>query len=180
MVLVDFPTCPSSSVNANATIRTYKFWTTLKNFFTQRCYRYPVVYTDGLISYVVSDGKNRTPWGIAIGEYIIALDAPTEEMTIQEARDYCKNIVFAGRKATLPSIETMRYLVRESAKFNKMLKTLGGSPLQFSDYLSSTTEKDGQFSLMSINFSEGRCTMQTHYSTDNKVCIRPAINLCGL
>lgn len=180
MVQVDYPAKTSYFLNEDAIIRTYKFWAALKCCFTRPCYNYPVVYTDGLISQVVSDGQERTPWGIALGDYIVALDAPKEEMSIQDARRYCENIVFARRKAVIPHLEIMRYILKDAGKISKMLETLGGTPLQYSDYLTSTNESTRIFSPISVDFSRGRCAMHTHYSKEDKVCFRPAIDISNL
>ncbi len=180
MVTVDYPAHPSYFLGEDAIIRTYKFWATLKCFFTRRCYYYPVVYTDGLISYVVEDGKERTPWGIALGDYIIALNAPEEEMTIRDAKRYCETVVFARRKAVVPSLEVMRYIVRNAGTISKMLTTHGGTPLHHSNYLTEDSENAYKLSLYSVDFRRGRCAIQANYCLENKISIRPAIEISSL
>ncbi|MCM1324642.1 MAG: hypothetical protein NC218_11015 [Acetobacter sp.] len=180
MVQVAFPASPSSMTGENAIIRTYKFWETIKCFFTKRCYNYPVVYTDGLISYVVSDGKNRTPWGIAIGDYILALKAPEEPLTKEEANRYNKNVLFAGYEAENLDIEVLRYIFKNAGIFNRLLKKLGGTPLKNYDYLSSNLvgrEKNG---MMSLDYTKGRCHVESHFNNNGRFGIRPAINIANL
>ncbi len=180
MVQVDYPAKASYFLNENAIIRTYKFWATIKCFFTRRCYFYPVVYTDGLLSYVVADGEGRTPWGIALGDYIVAINAPEEEMSICDAHRLCNKIVFAGRKAGAPSMEIMRYIIKNAGSISDMFVTLGGTPLHNSIYITDTNETSKKFSPMSIDFRKNRCSLQTHYTPDDKIFIRPAVDISSL
>ncbi len=178
MLTVNYPALPSYFHGNDAILRTYGFWTTLKCFFTRPCYAYPVVYTDGLLSQVVSDGKDRTPWGIAIGDYVIAIHAPKEEMSLSEIRQHNKTIVFADHRAGFLDIETLRYVRRNIKIFNKMLKTLGGAPFQYGLYVSNSYSGSRP---IGIDFASGHNALYyIDENEDTNIICRPAIDISDL
>jgi len=178
MLTVDYPALPSYFHGKDAIVRTYSFWTTLKCFFKYQCYAYPVVYTDGLLSQVVSDGENRTPWGIAIGDYVIAIHAPKEEMSPSEARQYNKTIVFAAHAADSMDISVLRYIRMHVKTFNRMLKQLGGDPFEKGLYLSSSYSGSRP---IGIDFASGHNALYyIDEKAEEKILCRPAVDLSDL
>lgn len=177
MVTVSYPAASSNFLDEQAVIHTYSLWSTIKCHFRKKCYSYPIVYTDSLMSYVVEDGKERTPWGIAIGDYILSLKAPEEAMPINKADTYCQNIVFARRKASLPCLEQMRYIIKNAGRISKLLHELGGTPLHHNNYLTSSSMHEKKFSRLSIDFQREFRSIQEHLSPENPVHIRPVISI---
>lgn len=178
MLKVDYPAKPSVFHGKDAIIRTYRFWTMIKCFFTRPCYTYPVVYTDGLISHVVSDGETRTPWGIAIGDYVIAIRAPKEEMSVEAARKHNNTVAFAGYRGSFLNIEVLRYVRRNIRTFNNMLKALNGDILQEGVYMSSSRSGNAY---MGIDFSKGgNALVYLDNNTEKTIVHRPAIDISNL
>lgn len=179
MLTVNFPALPSYFLGEEAIIRKYKFWDELKNLLTRKCYLYPVVYTDGLISYVASDGNTRTPYGFALGDYIIPFAAPKDEMTPVQARFHCKKVIFANIKGELPSMQILRYLRSNIRYINKMIDAFDGDIFQEAPYL--TDEKSGIDTYVAINFARGYlplCSIN-HANNETALC-RPMINIAHL
>ena len=105
------------------------FFKTLLQYLTKPCFYFPVVYTDGLVSKCKEDRQGRTPFGLLICGKIVCLEDAPEEMTFDQAKEYCKSIRFAGHYASIGGYELMAKLNRQVADFDKQAKALGGSPL---------------------------------------------------
>lgn len=176
MITTSYPAQHSLFVNEKAIIKCYRTWDTIKNFFTRACYAFPVMYTDGLLSHVVSDGEHRTPWGIAIGDYVIAINAPTEEMTLSEARKYNNSVNFAGYKGTNLSVDILRYIRSNTRTFNKLLERLGGVPFLNGFY--ATDETSGKDTI-GISFARGLRAL-CYLDHEDRFFARPAIDIANL
>ncbi len=169
---------PSYFLGEDAIIRKYKFWDELKSMITHRCYLYPIVYTDGLISHVVSDGQTRTPYGFALGNYIIPFIAPEEEMTPTKALFQCRNVVFADTKGCLPSVEILRYIRSHLREINKLIEAFDGNVFENVPYLSC--DKYAPQTYVAINFGGGQFLCVINKDTDDMIRFRPVINIAHL
>lgn len=134
-------------------LKRYNFFKELKiyvsSLFMDNCYAFPVVYTDGLVSYLYKDSEGRTPYGIEIYDQIILLNDADKKMTVTNAREYCKNIHFAGFVGSCPSIDVLWFISKKFSKINHLIKKLGGTPFKKGLYCSSNKvyyTKDGRIS----------------------------------
>lgn len=155
------------------TLHTYNFWNIIKIRLFHKCFHYPVVYTDGLISPCCQDQKDRTPWGILIGSTIIPLDAPDKQMSYDEALNYCKTITFAGKTAHLIAFEVLRYIKKDLNRIEKQIKLLGGKPF-FEGIHWSEKFQENDTHIYTIDFS--LYSGYAHAEIDNnKYYLRPII-----
>ncbi len=69
------------------------FWFKL----TKKCYCYPVVYTDGFISRLIEDKKERIPFGIVVNKEIIILEEPDSKMNALQAEEYVEKLFFCRK-----------------------------------------------------------------------------------
>jgi len=106
----------------------------LKRLF-RKCYCYPVVYTDGLISRFVDASEGRTAWGILINDWIVSLNPAPEKMPYKKAKEYCRSIVFSGVEAELVPMTVMETIVCTPYLFNEVVTALGGKEITSQWYL---------------------------------------------
>lgn len=183
--------CP---YNKDVSLKRYGFFKELKiylsSFFSDNCYPYPVVYTDGLVSYLLKDSKGRNPYGIEIYDEIILLYEPNKMMTVSKAEDYCKTKYFAGLRGGCPSIETLWYICRHFNRINLLICQLGGTPLKKSAYLSDKTvfvddkgitfegNPNAKLGYLALNMADRNCSPIVPVSCEKKlVHVRPALKL---
>lgn len=178
MLKVNYPDTATYPEGEKAVLRAYKFWSLVKHLRSIHFYPYPIVYTDGLISSIIEDSATHTPWGIEIGGSILQINAPTQQMTPDEAKKYCKSIIFAGQRATLPHIETLRHISKFPVKLNQLLQKLKGIPFTADSYLSCTSGRI-QDSNMSINFAKGSNAISIAEDKTLLYSVRPVINTEG-
>ena len=105
------------------------------NVFFRKCYEFPVVYEDGLISRYKEDAGKKKAWGFIVDGYIVAIHPAAEEMTPAKANDYCKTRRFAGRLGCLPSESVLKKIKRNVFVVNEMLAQLGGTAFQSKWYM---------------------------------------------
>ena len=68
---------------------------------SQLCFDFRVAYSDGLVSRLVEDRKNRTPVGIVVkGWLVLGKEAP-RLMTWDEGLKYCANVKVNGKGCQL-------------------------------------------------------------------------------
>ncbi len=139
------------------------FWFRL----VEKCYCYPVVYTDGFISRLIKDSKERVPFGIVVNGEIIILEEPDSKLTAQQAEDYVEKRFFAGKDATLPSFGTLSVIKKNIHKINKLMKELGGKEFKGGWYRSSSKLERG-YSLKkpSPNLLVGKNILMLHMNSD--------------
>lgn len=109
-------------------LRKINFWKRFLSFFQKNCFPYCVVYTDGLMSFKKEDLVKRTPWGILIGNEIVSINEPKEEMTAFQIDEYCSSKFFAGQGIRLPAFKTLKKIRRNIHEINALIKELGGVP----------------------------------------------------
>ena len=179
MLTVSFPAQRSYFIGEDAIIRKYKFWDELKSLLTRKCYPFPIVYNDGLISYVASDGDCRTPYGFAIGDYIIPFVTEEIEMSPAKARFHCKKVIFASIKGELPPLGILRYIRSHLPQINKVIDAFDGNIFKDEPYLSSET--CGPHTHVALNFASGMLPM-CHISNlkGETTLFRPVINIAHL
>lgn len=106
-------------------------------FHQKECYRFPVVYKDGLVSRLKSSLHDRHPWGILCKDHIVSILEAPKEMTPQEAKDYCDHIAIAGRCTCIPTRKVMRTLLKNIVTVNKIIRDLNGDELESKWYMAS-------------------------------------------
>lgn len=179
MLTVKYPAKTSLFVNEDAIIRQYGFWDLLKCALTRQCHPYHIVYTDGLISPVISDSEDRDVYGILFGSYIFPLHAPKTEMTVGKAIIYCQKVVFANRKATLPSIDVLRYIRSDKERINQMFKSLGGDIFQEGSYITDSNRGINEhIGVNFANFAFFQCIIDRE--NDEEAFCRPVIDISDI
>ena len=137
---------------------------------TKKCYSYPVVYTDGFISRLIEDKKERVPFGIVVNNEIIILEEPEGKMNALQAEEYVEKRFFAGKDATLPSFNTLSIIKKNVHKINALMRQLGGKEFRGGWYRSSS-KLDRGYSLKkpSPNLLVGKNILMQHMNTNHGV-----------
>ena len=101
---------------------------------SQLCFDFRVAYSDGLVSRLVEDRKNRTPVGIVVkGWLVLGKEAP-RLMTWDEGLKYCANVKVNGKGCQLCP-EDLRYeMVEWDGKINSLLCDLGFEPFDDNEF----------------------------------------------
>lgn len=179
MLTVSFPARPSYFLGEDAIIRRYKFWDELKSLITRKCYPYPIVYTDGLISHVASDGDCREPYGFALGDFIIPFVTEECELTPVRANFQCKKVIFANIKGELPSLDMLRYIRSNLRQINKLIDAFDGNVFKDEPYLSKDT--CGPSNYAAVNFRTGFLPLcYVDNAKSETALFRPVINIAHL
>lgn len=101
---------------------------------SQLCFGFKVAYSDGLVSRLVKDRKNRTPVGIVVkGWLILGKEAP-EVMTWYDGTRYCANIKVSGKGCQLCPEDLRYFLVKYDGEINSLLCDLGFEPFDNNEF----------------------------------------------
>lgn len=102
-----------------------------------------VAYSDGLVSRLVEDRKDRTPVGIVVrGWLILGKEAP-ETMTWEDGIRYCANIKVSGKGCQLCPKDLRYFLVKYDGEINCLLCDLGFEPFDNNEfYFCQETDSD--------------------------------------
>ncbi len=97
-----------------------------------RCYLYPVLYSDRTISNAICDRIGRKPLGVVFENHLITLRASSKRMKWDEAMDYCKSVKIFGQSCEAGTIEFWKKCIgkKKSKAINKMLASLGGKRIK--------------------------------------------------
>ncbi len=95
-------------------------------FHQEQCYRFPVIYDDGSVSRLKSSLEGKRPCGILCKGYIVSIWRAPEKMTKQEAKEYCAAESIAWRPSCVPPRKVMRFLLKNVAAVNEIIRDLGG------------------------------------------------------
>lgn len=141
-------------------------------------YDYPIVYADGYISRIISDSKDRIPYGILIGRWIVSLLEP-EKMCYHEAAKYCSGLRFISKKGSLPSIYLLRKIKRNFEKINLLIERIGyaSSKISCDYYLSSAKDTEYEGCYITIRMNESDVVLEFAAEPQEKACIRPVFHL---
>lgn len=125
----------------SAVLHTNSLWKRIGTLLWKKKFDFPVVYYDGLISRRQDDIKDRNPWGIKIGNFILHLYEPPK-LTFSDAEKYAAKQAFAGRKPEVLTYKALTAVKNNLKKVNWLLERLGGDPLQKDWYRSATIGKN--------------------------------------
>ena len=101
---------------------------------SQLCFDFRVAYSDGLVSRLVEDRKNRTPVGIVVkGWLVLGKEAP-RLMTWDEGLKYCANVKVNGKGCQLCPEDLRDDVVEYDGKINSLLCDLGLEPFDDSEF----------------------------------------------
>ena len=103
--------------------------TRLFDALTSKSFHFPVVYTDGLISKSKKYRKNREPFGLLIDNSIVILQKNYPKKNYVEAEEFCSQIVFALKRASVVSWKKMVLINQFIDKFDETALELGFSEL---------------------------------------------------
>ena len=105
-----------------------------------RCYLYPVLYSDRTISNAICDRIGRKPLGIIFENHLITLRDSSKRMKWDEAMDYCRNTKVFGQSCEAGTIEFWKKCIgkKKSKAINKMLASLGGKSIKPERHWSSS------------------------------------------
>ncbi len=97
-----------------------------------RCYLYPVLYSDRTISNAICDRIGRKPLGVVFENHLITLRASSKRMKWYDAMDYCRNTKIFGQSCEAGTIEFWKKCIgkKKSKAINKMLASLGGKRIK--------------------------------------------------
>lgn len=125
--------CKDDIALENVRFRQRRFLIRFRELF-QLCFDFKVAYSDGLVSHLVKDRKNRTPVGIVVkGWLILGKEAP-RPMTWEDGLKYCANVKVNGKGCQLCP-EDLRYdLVEWDGKINSLLCDLGFEPFDNNEF----------------------------------------------
>ena len=98
-------------------------------------YRYPVVYEDGLVSYLKSASQGRKAWGFVYKGYAVSIVPAPYEMFPEEAKEFCQKNSFAGRNYCLLPWSVMTKMMRKVLVVNDLIRKLGGVPVETKWYM---------------------------------------------
>ena len=142
-------------------------------FHQEKCYKFPVVYSDGLISRLCSSSEGRKPCGILCKGYIVSIWKSPQKMTPQEAKEYCKSTAIIGRTTSIPPRKVMRKLLRNITKVNKCIRELGGDLLEAEWYMASNdtfTSSPAGYPLDDIMLGISLEHLDDHANRGGKIC----------
>lgn len=134
--------CKDDIALENVRFRQRRFLIGFRELF-QLCFDFRVAYSDGLVSHLVKDRKNRTPVGIVVkGWLILGKEAP-RPMTWEDGLKYCANVKVNGKGCQLCP-EDLRYdLVAYDGEINSLLCDLGFEPFDNNEfYFCQETDSD--------------------------------------
>ena len=114
-------------------------------FHQKECFRFPVVYKDGLVSRLKASLKGREPWGILCKGHIVSVRNAPKKMTPQEAKEYCDHQAIAGRCTYVPPMRVMRALLKNVATVNEIIRELGGDELESKWYMATNDRFTSNF-----------------------------------
>lgn len=101
---------------------------------SQLCFDFRVAYSDGLVSRLVEDRKNRTPVGIVVkGWLVLGKEAP-KLMTWDEGLKYCANVKVNGKGCQLCPEDLCYCLVEWDGEINSLLCDLGFEPFDNNEF----------------------------------------------
>ena len=101
---------------------------------SQLCFDFRVAYSDGLVSRLIEDRKNRTPVGIVVkGWLVLGKEAP-RLMTWEEGLKYCADIKVNGKGCQLCPEDLRDDVVEYDGKINSLLCDLGLEPFDDSEF----------------------------------------------
>ena len=107
-----------------------------------RCYLYPVLYSDRTISKAQCDRIGRKPLGIVFENHLITLKDSPQEMRWFDAMIYCRDIKIFEQPCEAGALEFWSKSIceKESNFINKTLLSLGGKPLKVHEWYWSSSE----------------------------------------
>lgn len=142
---------------------------------SQLCFDFRVAYSDGLVSRLVEDRKNRTPVGIVVkGWLVLGKEAP-RLMTWEEGLKYCADIKVNGKGCQLCPEKLRRDVVEYDGEINSLLCDLGFEPFYNNEfYFCQETDSDRREKASSFCQSKGAYYCVTK---DSLARVRPMIKL---
>ena len=87
-------------------------------------YKYPVVYTNGLISHLKSRSDELEAWGIVIKGYAISIK--TQKMTVSNVDAYCENNMFLDKHYCLPPLNAIEKIFNNIQTINDIIEKNNG------------------------------------------------------
>ena len=133
----------------------------------RNCYRYPIVYEDGLISYLKTSSAGRKAWGYVVGGYAISFFEAPDFMQPEKAKAYCQSVVVFGRSCCVPPLSVFREVLRRRLAINELIFAFKGNPIQASCWYMVENDKwrdaDGNLKQSMcgahLNFPDNHCAI---------------------
>ena len=147
-------------------------WTKLYDALTSRRFYFPVVYTDGLISRCKKYAKRREPFGLLVDGSIMILQKKYQKMDFSQAEEFCSQIVFSLKRASVASWAKMVLLNHFIEKVDATAQELGFERL----FEKTCWTADGDKAHRIVRFGYA---VQDYYaqSDENRFYVLPQIDL---
>lgn len=183
-ILKDAP-CLCKDEDMEVSVKRNFFQKILYNWLRKRnrCYQYPVLYSDRTISNAKCERVGRKPLGIVFENHLITLKDSPNGIDWYDAMEYCQKIKIFGQSCEAGEIEFWKKYRWHKQGLNTQLKSLGGEPfISYGRYWSSSEYSSNlawTFCTDNGAGQEGVDWDGKGYDTSSYV-VRPVLNLSKL
>lgn len=141
-----------------------------------RCYQYPVLYSDRTISNAKCERVGRKPLGIVFENHLITLKDSPNSIDWYDAMEYCQKIKIFGQFCEAGEIEFWKKCGQHKEVLNAQLKSLEGEPLKLDEWYWSSSEYD--YDRAWVLSYDGAKVIWTNKNYGQSIC--PVLNLSKL
>ena len=151
-----------------------------------RCYQYPVLYSDRTISNAKCERIGRKPLGIIFENHLIALKDSPNSIDWYDAMEYCQKIKIFGQSCEAGEIEFWEKYRWHKQGLNTQLKSFGGEPLKLnkcSYWSSSEYDRYSAWVFCAATGASRRCLgcldweLKNYTSRNAPYVVRPVLDL---